>query len=137
MVPGLKHFLRRLLGSVSELVPHVVVAYHGFVWLEVVNFFDRTPNYSAMGAIMREDAWGVLFLSLGMIGAGAVLLGAPLRVRRVLLYFPIGAMTFLGASFFLSNLLSLNAATSAAVATLSWSVANRLGSAIVAQGRAI
>lgn len=137
MVPGLKHFLRRLLGSVSELVPHVVVAYHGFVWLEVVDFFARTTNYAAMGAIMREDAWGVFFLALGTLGAGAVLLGAPLRVRRVLLYFPIGAMTFLGVSFVLSNPLSLNAATSVAVATLSWSVANRLGAAIVAQGRAI
>lgn len=137
MVPGAKQLLRRLLGSVSELIPHLVVAYHGFVWLQVVDFFDRSTNYAAMGSIMKEDVWGVFFLSLGIIGTVAVLLGAPLRVRRVLIFFPIGAMTFLGVSFFLSNPLSLNAATSVAVATLSWSVANRLGAAIVAQGRAI
>lgn len=137
MVPGLKQYLRRVLGSVSELVPHVVVAYHGFVWLEVVNFFARTPNYAAMGAIMREDSWGVFFLALGTIGIFAIVLGAPLRVRRFLLFFPIGAMTFMGVSFFLSNPLSVNAATTVAVATLSWSVANRLGAAVVAQGRGV
>lgn len=137
MVPGLKHVAQRFLGSGAELVPHIVVAYHGFVWLEVADFFSRSANYAAMGAIMREDAWGVFFLALGLIGAGAVILGAPLRGRRVLIFFPIGAMTFLGVSFFLSNPLSLNAATSVAVATLSWSVANRLGAAILTQGRRI
>jgi len=137
MVPGLKHVAQRFLGSGSELVPHIVVAYHGFVWLEVADFFSRSTNYAAMGKIMREDSWGVFFLTLGLIGAGAIILGAPLRVRRVLIFFPIGAMTFLGVSFFLSNPLSLNAATSVAVATLSWSVANRLGAAILTQGRRI
>ena len=137
MVPGLKHVAQRFLGSTSELVPHIVVAYHGFVWLQVGDFFARTTNYDAMGAIMREDSWGVFFLALGLIGAGAVLLGAPLRVRRVLIFFPIGAMTFMGVSFFLSNPLSLNAVTTIACATLSWSVANRLGAAILTQGRKI
>ena len=130
MLPHVKKLLRHLSASLTELVPVIVVLYHGVLWSQPTAFFALSPNYNVLRFFAPEDTWAAIACSIGVVSLCITVFDLPLILRLRASVFIVGFITFLGVGFFISNPMSANAVTMLACAVLAASNARRLGLAI-------
>lgn len=130
MLPRIKKLLRHLSASLTELVPAIVVLYHGVLWSQPTAFFGLTPNYNVLRFFAPEETWAAIAITIGVSAVCITVFNLPLVIRLRSSVLIVGFITFLGVGFLISNPTSANAATMLACAVLAASNARRLGLAI-------